>query len=334
MPVSRIFSTLKFLTLVALMLLSVRQNAQNLIPNPGFEQVRISKKSNYAGTIEKAYPWFSAGNGSPDLVQNNAGLYGKQNAYDGRNYAGIILYDHENPNYREYIGVKLTKKLKAGVEYCVRFKVNAADETWAFTDELGVYISVDSIANKNWSPIQVNAQYKTRKYLPISDTVAWKNNEFKYTAVGEEHYIYIGNFRTDAATLLQMANRGAWKKTVCIYLDAFELQPCIPDEPMSEPNHIRILKETEETRAPVVPTMLSPNGDGFNDVFAIANLKRYTALVVYTKAGEEVYQTGNYSNDFDGSGLPDGKYSFELKTPEGNIIYGSFDLIRNGKRKP
>jgi gliding motility-associated-like protein len=324
---------MKLLALLSLLLISLQDHAQNLIPNAGFENVRTPKKSKYPGSIEKAYPWFSPGNGSPDLIQNNAGAFGRQNAADGRNYAGIILYDHENPNFREYLGVKLSKQLKPGVEYCVQFKVSAADETWAYTDELGVYIGADSIATQNWAPIQVGPQFRTRKYLTISDTAGWKHLEFTYVATGNEQYVYVGNFRTDASTLIQPANRGAWSKTVYIYLDAFELQSCVPEDPVSSPEPLRVLKETEEPRAPVIPTMLSPNGDGFNDVFVIANLKRYSTLVVYNKKGEQVYQTGNYANDFDGKDLPDGKYSFELKTPEGNIIFGSFDLMRDGKRK-
>ena len=34
--------------------------------------------------------------------------------------------------------------------------------------------------------------------------------------------------------------------------------------------------------------------------------------VVYIKKGEQVCQTGNYANDFDGKELLNGKYSFEF----------------------
>jgi gliding motility-associated-like protein len=308
-------------------------HAQNLIPNPGFELVRKIKKSNYAGSIEKAAPWFSPGTGGPALIQNNAGTFGPQKASDGNNYASLVLYDHERSGYREYLGVKLNKKLKAGQEYCVQFKVSAADESWAFTDELGVYLGRDSIAQNSWMPLMFTPNFKTRRYLPISDTVGWQHIAFTFIASGEEAFFYVGNFRADATTLLQPANRGAWSKTIRIYLDAFELKLCKPEIENSEVPVEPIRREPAEARAPVLPTMLTPNGDGFNDVFVIANLKRYSTLIIYSKKGEEVYRSSNYANDFEGNNLPEGKYSFELKTPEGNLIYGSFDLIRNGKRK-
>jgi gliding motility-associated-like protein len=86
--------------------------------------------------------------------------------------------------------------------------------------------------------------------------------------------------------------------------------------------------DSELEGRPVFPVMLTPNGDGFNDVFYIANLKRYSALVVTNRAGKIVFQSANYRNDFSGENLPQGKYSYELKSPDGNIIFGSFDLIK------
>jgi hypothetical protein len=37
-------------------------------------------------------------------------------------------------------------------------------------------------------------------------------------------------------------------------------------------------------------------------------------------------------NDFKGIDLPDGKYNYELKMPEGNLTFGSFDLFKKKKK--
>jgi len=327
---------MKMTLILLLASITISINAQNLLINGGFEDIRTVKKYKYPGTIEKAHPWFSCGNGKPTILLNNAGTFGPQIAAEGKNYASIVLYDHGKSSYREYLGIKLRKKLKAGSEYSLQFCVSAADETWAFTDELGIFMGPDSLVAEAGSPLPVQPQFKTRRYLPISDTARWQRIEYRFTAKGDEAFLYVGNFRADAATLIQHANRGAWTKNIQIYLDAFQLQSTVPEiednaidtTPKSGPN-----ASANSSRAPVIPTMLSPNNDGFNDVFLIANLKRYSTLTIFNKNGERVFQTVNYANDFEGSGLPEGNYSFELKTPEGNIIYGSFDLIRNGKRK-
>jgi hypothetical protein len=67
-------------------------------------------------------------------------------------------------------------------------------------------------------------------------------------------------------------------------------------------------------------------------VFVIGNLKRYCTLTIYNKAGEQVYKSTNYVNDFTGVDLPDGKYNYELKMPDGNLTFGSFDLLKKKKK--
>jgi len=57
------------------------------------------------------------------------------------------------------------------------------------------------------------------------------------------------------------------------------------------------------------------NGDGINDFYEVPNLDRYISnqLVVFNRWGERVYESKNYSNDWDGGNLPDGVYFYILK---------------------
>ncbi len=104
----------------------------------------------------------------------------------------------------------------------------------------------------------------------------------------------------------------------------------------------------------VFPNVITPNGDGYNDVFAIENLNtdinpedpdkyRNNQLVIFDRWGKRVYEAKNYdtfsrngtievgSKIFDGSGLSDGVYyySFHYKGKAKTVKYnGSVSIIR------
>jgi len=74
-----------------------------------------------------------------------------------------------------------------------------------------------------------------------------------------------------------------------------------------------------------VPEGFSPNNDGVNDFFEIPGINEYPAseLSVFNRAGQLVYNSTNYGNDWDGSyydtnnvkngPLPKGAYYYVLK---------------------
>lgn len=85
--------------------------------------------------------------------------------------------------------------------------------------------------------------------------------------------------------------------------------------------------------------VFTPNGDGQNDFFDIANIEQFpdNEVVVYNRWGNEVFKTKKYSstNRFSGAGLPDGTYFYIVKinhagsqsaAPE--IIKGFLTILR------
>ena len=74
-----------------------------------------------------------------------------------------------------------------------------------------------------------------------------------------------------------------------------------------------------------IPNVITPNGDGKNDLFVIVGLSQYpgSTLRIYNRWGSEVYQSQNYNNDWGGSGLNDGTYYYILiaNTPTGKQAY-------------
>ena len=89
-----------------------------------------------------------------------------------------------------------------------------------------------------------------------------------------------------------------------------------------------------------IPNLLTPNGDGFNDVFQIANLDQYPnhELVIFNSTGQVIFQSQQYNNDWDvtfnGSKLPDGTYYYLLKLNDSTLnkdpIQGVLTIIDGG----
>jgi gliding motility-associated-like protein len=67
-----------------------------------------------------------------------------------------------------------------------------------------------------------------------------------------------------------------------------------------------------------IPDIITPNGDGKNDLFQIKGLSFYpgSQLLIFNRWGNEVYRSDNYQNNWGGSGLADGTYFYVLNRKE------------------
>ncbi len=61
-----------------------------------------------------------------------------------------------------------------------------------------------------------------------------------------------------------------------------------------------------------IPTLLTPNGDGYNDCWIIGGLDQYShvEVAIYTARSQRVYSSSDYGNDFCGDDLPKGNYFY------------------------
>lgn len=68
----------------------------------------------------------------------------------------------------------------------------------------------------------------------------------------------------------------------------------------------------------IIPNVITPNGDGSNDTFKIKGLENYpgTQVTIFNRWGNEVYRSGNYTNDWDGSQLNEGTYYYLILRKE------------------
>ena len=65
--------------------------------------------------------------------------------------------------------------------------------------------------------------------------------------------------------------------------------------------------------------IITPDGNGQNDVFFIENLENYAVkkLVIYNRWGKEVYSSDSYDNKWNGGDLSAGSYYYVLDTNNG-----------------
>ncbi|MDP2189659.1 MAG: gliding motility-associated C-terminal domain-containing protein [Sphingobacteriaceae bacterium] len=63
-----------------------------------------------------------------------------------------------------------------------------------------------------------------------------------------------------------------------------------------------------------IPNVITPNGDGANDVFFIENLEYYPGarLYIFNRWGQELYSSMDYRNNWGGEGLSAGNYYYHL----------------------
>jgi len=83
-----------------------------------------------------------------------------------------------------------------------------------------------------------------------------------------------------------------------------------------------------------VPNVITPNGDGFNDIFKITNLEslKYCKIEVFNRWGKLVYQHLNYQNDWKAENLSDGIYYYHITYEswfDVGELHGFFHVIRS-----
>lgn len=179
-------------------------NAQNLVPNAGFEDTVSCPFS--SGQINNTQSWHSATMGTPDYFHSCNGeiisvpynYFGIQSAHTGTAYAGIYTFFSPTPNIREYLQVQLTSPLNSGWNYNIEFYVSMADTCMYATDNLGVFFSCNPVYQGDFYNIDSMPQIENDTANPLANKTGWTKISGTYTATGGEEYITIGNFKPDS----------------------------------------------------------------------------------------------------------------------------------------
>lgn len=194
-------------------------NAQNLVPNPGFETITnpfcgIAG----AGDFDNAFAnWSSATSGTPDPFFDNIaqtcfnfqpnstypgpiGIKGSQLPRSGNAMAGAFMYTIPTFNQRDYIQVEFTSPLAINGLYAVEFYVSLADSTENSTSNIGAHLSTTTIFQAGDGVLLAVPQVEANAV--ISDDQTWTQIIDTITALEAYTHLTIGNFYDDNSTTL------------------------------------------------------------------------------------------------------------------------------------
>lgn len=180
-------------------------SAQNLVPNPSFEDTVMCP---FMGAqVAYARHWYIAEE-TPDYfneccvssqISVPSNYFDFQYAATGFAYCGFYSYSTIDTGYREKIGVELSTPLTIGVKYFVSFKLNSTSRAWnGASNKIGVLFSTMAYTNNLPSPTNDFCQMWTDSI--ITDTINWTQISGSFVADSEYTNLTIGNFFTNAHT--------------------------------------------------------------------------------------------------------------------------------------
>jgi len=199
--------------------------SQNLVPNHSFEKCRnlpIKKlpvnyfdferrSSNLAFKRHLNY-WFSATQTSPDLRVLSDDYYHKykskygvcDRAKTGQHAIGLITYmqNEQSTNYREYIEVKLKKKLRAKIKTNISFWILRERKSKLATNNIGCYFSKGKIQVPTFQPILVQPQVNVDTIIDRTND-EWIKIELDFIPDADYSFMTIGNFFLNEKTKMR-----------------------------------------------------------------------------------------------------------------------------------
>ena len=163
---------------IAFLILSKTHIAQNLIPNPSFENLTscpkdISTPGDYQ--IEKCIPWYSPSEGTSDFFHRcckmpacarvgvPTSFLGYQHPYDGEAYLGFGRWAIPYLWY-EYIQAPLNSPLRANRVYKLSFYLNLANYSVFASKKVGAWVTAEPVKSNN--PLPLFRSYLSGREIP------------------------------------------------------------------------------------------------------------------------------------------------------------------------
>jgi len=212
-------------------------HAQNLVPNPSFEEYIECPESLALITFPSWPPstvtgWTKPTNATSDYYNSCLGDYGDgwlvsipqnfvgyQTARTGNAYAGFIGTEYpfiEASDYREYIQARLLTPLIAGKEYYVSFYLSLAERANLVSplaiDQIGIYF--DTIVEEDFISSDALTdrvpQIASAPGIMLNDTINWMHVSGSFIATGGEEWITIGSFTPKEEINIQIFKENPW----------------------------------------------------------------------------------------------------------------------------
>ena len=191
--------------------------AQNLIPNPGFEEFHACPTG--LRQLELAKHWSGANAGTPELF-HSCGFRASVSPNSGEGCAGVIFLS-EAASFVEYLQVELTDSLQKGEEYVFSFYTRLSNSSLIGINKIGVYLSKNGLYRNLWVRFTNQPQIVFNEVAESTDS--WQKLSATYTAKGGERFITVGNFFAKHFLTEKIVNKAATDRTSYYYVDDFYL---------------------------------------------------------------------------------------------------------------
>lgn len=203
--------------------------AQNLVPNPGFEEYGLVPYS--WDQLSFAVPWRNPTYATPDYMHEDCvdgsvyrakipdNAWGWQFARTGKGYIALHTWVEFNMEI-EYAQVDLIDTLEVGVEYRASAWLNRGDFSFKSTNCHGFLFTEDAFTGYNF--IERSAQVQNLEIL--RDTQGW--TEISGTFIADKPYrvLTVGNF-CGASPPYQSMDEWGWNMTATYYWDDLSVEP-------------------------------------------------------------------------------------------------------------
>lgn len=204
-----IFSFLDISLFGLLLFFSFKSEAQNLVPNPGFESNKGCPGPFVYLTNTENWKSIENHSGTPDLFWSDCPYNGigeknlmakNQMPFEGIGFIGVFAHGDK---LREYCSVQLTEALEKGKKYKVAFWVRPANGYGTAINSFGLHFSNTEVKSESTGSLAF-IPLKEHIFNPperiLSDTSNWVSISGEYLASGGEQFITIGNFKRDEET--------------------------------------------------------------------------------------------------------------------------------------
>jgi outer membrane protein OmpA-like peptidoglycan-associated protein len=250
-------SLLFILSFTPSLIRSQANHAENLVPNPSFEEFSDTPNGWYYSGKDfsrVSLYWTSPTAASPDIygpkvqVPNSwkAVGFGQVWSYRGSSHAGITVYGCNNgkPHCREYIQVQLTEPLIPGQRYGFSCMMAHLEKS-VLVRNIGLYFSEDEIDEITTTPLMEKPVLTLDRFLPSDGK--WYRWSGQFTADKSSSYLLIGNFSDDEHSQVRMPLRSDLRFGY-YYIDEvtlFKIPPILPQPVPESPFKNFIPKEGE-----------------------------------------------------------------------------------------
>lgn len=193
-----------------LLALPFAATAQNLVPNPSFEDTIVCPTT--LGAVYACLQWQTYGE-TPDYFNDCSSIVGAANpigiqqARTGNAYAGFVAFSDPPGEYREFLGIELTSPVTPGLTYYVSVYLNKAEGNAAIQNAKNacnnIGVRLFTTAYDSLNPPQVDNFSHVKVDTIFIEEVEWLHLYSKVVFDSAYGFLAVGNFFTDNQTDLQ-----------------------------------------------------------------------------------------------------------------------------------